>query len=159
MALCASPQYLAEHGAPRRIDELGGHVAIAFRLPTSGRTRPWQFRQRGAPIEIEPAARVRVNDGEGMIAAACLGLGVCQLPDYNMIADELADGRLVELLPACRPEPLPISVVSLPGRVLPARVRVAIEALESLRRSGPPAARPCAVAAGESRRAPTRATL
>jgi len=128
MALCASPAYLAEHGVPRRIADLERHAAVVFRMPTSGRNRPWQLRQRGTAVEIEPRSRVRVNDGEGLIAALCAGLGLGQIPDY-MVADELRDGRLVEVLKGCRPEPAPISLVWPSGRLLPARVRVAIEAL------------------------------
>jgi LysR family transcriptional regulator for bpeEF and oprC len=130
--LCASPAYLQQRGTPRRIEELAGHAAVLFRQPTSGRNRPWRFRQRGTPVEMNPPARVRVNDGEGMIEAAKLGLGLCQLPD-NMVQGELARGELVEVLPACRPEAEPISVVYPSGRLLPARVKAAIEALETLR--------------------------
>jgi LysR family transcriptional regulator, regulator for bpeEF and oprC len=130
--LCASPAYLQQRGTPRRIEELAGHAAVLFRQPTSGRNRPWRFRQRGTPVEMNPPARVRVNDGEGMIEAAKLGLGLCQLPD-NMVQGELARGELVEVLPACRPEAEPISVVYPSGRLLPSRVKAAIEALETLR--------------------------
>ncbi len=132
MALCASPQYLAEHGEPRRIDELGAHAAVAFRMPTSGRQRPWQLRQGGREVELQPAHRVQVNDGEGLVAAVCLGLGLCQFPDY-MVADELASGALVEVLPDCRPAPLPISAVVPSGRLLPPRVKLLLDTLESLR--------------------------
>lgn len=132
IVLCASPAYLAAHGAPRRIEDLSAHPAVLFRQPTSGRTRPWQFRQRGTPVEMNPVARVRVNDGQGMIEAAKLGLGLCQVPD-NMVEGELARGELVELLPSCRPEAEPISVVYPSGRLLPSRVKAAIEALETLR--------------------------
>jgi len=131
MALCSSPAYLAEHGTPRRVADLERHVAVLFRMPTSGRNRPWQLRQRGAAVEFEPRSRVRVNDGEGLIAALCAGLGVGQIPDY-MVTDELRDGRLVEVLKGCRPEPAPISLVWPSGRLLPARVRVAIGALASI---------------------------
>lgn len=135
MVLCASPGYLAEHGTPRRLDELERHVAVVFRLPSSGRNRPWQFRQRGEAIELQPGSRVRLNDGEAIVAALSLGLGLGQLPDY-MVEDELADGRLVEVLPSLRPEALPVSLVWPSGRLLPARVRVAIEALSDLRGRG-----------------------
>jgi len=135
LVLCASPAYLAARGTPRRIEDLAAHSALVFRLPTSGRNRPWQFRQRGKAVDFEPLARVRLNDGEGLVQGVALGLGVCQLPDY-MVAEELADGRLVELLPTCRPEPLPISVVYPSGRLLPARVRAAIAAMDALRQRG-----------------------
>ena len=132
MVLCASPQYLAERGTPRRVDELAGHAAVAFRMPSSGRPRPWQLRAGGRTVELHPAYRVQVNDGEGLAAAVCEGLGLCQFPDY-MVADELGRGALVEVLPDCRPEPLPISAVVPSGRLLPPRVKLLLEGLEGLR--------------------------
>jgi LysR family transcriptional regulator for bpeEF and oprC len=132
LVLCASPAYLAAHGMPRRVEELAGHAAIVFRLPTSGRDRPWQLRQRGSEVVLTPRARLRVDDGEGLVEALKLGMGLCQLPDM-MVRAELERGDLVELLPSCRPEPMPIHIVYPSGRLLPQRVRVAIEALEALR--------------------------
>jgi LysR family transcriptional regulator, regulator for bpeEF and oprC len=133
MVLCASPLYLAERGTPRTVDDLKAHAAVVFRLPTSGRNRPWQLRQRERPVELHPAAAVRINDGEGMVAAACLGLGLVQLPDH-MVAAELQRGDLIEVLPSCRPEAAPISAVYPSGRLVPARVRVLLEALKPLGR-------------------------
>ncbi|MEK8051183.1 LysR family transcriptional regulator [Ideonella sp. DXS22W] len=132
LVLCASPAYLARRGTPRRIEDLGGHAAIVFRLPTSGRDRPWQLRQRGQPVTLQPAPQVRVNETEGLLAAVKLGLGICQLPDM-LAQQELARGELVELLPSCRPESMPIHVIYPSGRLLPARVSAAIEALTVLR--------------------------
>lgn len=105
---------------------------MLFRQPTSGRSRAWTFRRRGEPVEVHPISRVRVNDGEGMVAATLCGLGICQVPEV-MVADLLADGRLSELLPGFRPEPAPISLVWAAARVMPARVRVAIDALVAMR--------------------------
>jgi LysR family transcriptional regulator for bpeEF and oprC len=132
LVLCASPAYLAARGTPRRVEDLAGHAAIVFRLPTSGRNRPWQLRQRGTEVELAPRAHMRVDDGEGLVEALKLGMGVCQLPDM-MVQAELERGELIELLPSCRPEPMPIHIVYPSGRLVPERVRVAIEALDGLR--------------------------
>lgn len=137
LVLCASPAYLSRFGTPRRVEELSAHAAVIFRMPGSGRSRAWQFRVRGAPVELHPAARIWVNDGEGLVEATQLGLGLCQLPDY-LVDRQIADGSLVELLPSCRPQPLPISVVYPSGRLVPARVRAAIDALEPLRERARP---------------------
>lgn len=138
MVLCASPRYVDEHGAPRRLEDLHRHAAVVFRMPTSGRNRPWQFARRGGEtVEINPASRVRINDGQGIVVALCEGMGICQVPEY-MIADELATGRLVELLPRLRPPALPISVVYPSARLVPARVRVAVELLGAMGGSAPP---------------------
>lgn len=132
LVLCAAPAYLAANGAPRRIDELARHKAIAFRLPTTGRQRAWQFRQNGLPVELLPDPAIFLNDTESLCDAMINGAGVCQLPD-NVVEAELNRGELVELLPSCRPPPMPISLVHQSGRLLPARVRAAIDALDALR--------------------------
>lgn len=133
MVLVASPDYLRERGTPTRVDHLAGHEAVLFRMPSSGRDRAWQLRQRGKAIEIHPASRIRLNDGEGLLEAVRLGLGVAQLPEY-FVRDEIARGELVEVLPQCRPAPLPISIVYPGARLVPQRVRVLLEELEALRR-------------------------
>jgi len=131
LVIVASPDYLSEQGAPTRIEDLARHSAIVFRMPTSGRHRPWQVRQGRRQVELQPEPRTLVNDGEGMVAAAVMGLGLAQIPDY-MASDELACGRLVEVMPSHRPTPMPISAVTPSSRLMPPRVKVALEALEAL---------------------------
>lgn len=131
LLLCASPGYLREHGVPRTIDDLARHQAVVHRLPTSGRLRSWVFASGGTRRELDPRSRVQVNDGEGTVHGACLGLGLVQVPDY-MVADEIASGRLVEVLSSCRAPAEPISVVYPSGRLVPPRVRVVIDALLTL---------------------------
>lgn len=132
LVLCASAEYLARRGTPRRLEELEAHDAIVFRLPNTGRDRPWQFRQRGSSMNIQPRPKARVSETNGLLEALLLGMGICQVPDY-LVAAPVASGQLVELLPSHKPPPLPINIVHPSGRLLPSRVRAAIEALETLR--------------------------
>jgi DNA-binding transcriptional LysR family regulator len=132
LIVVASPAYLAERGTPRRITDVPRHDVIVFRQPSSGRPRPWQLRQGGRAVELQPEPRAQVNDGEGMVAAAAMGLGLAQIPDY-MASDELARGAVVEVLASLRPAAMPISVVMPSSRLLPPRVRVVVDALETLR--------------------------
>ncbi|MCC2676635.1 MAG: LysR family transcriptional regulator [Ramlibacter sp.] len=132
MVLVASPAYLAARGTPRRLDQLAAHSALLFRMPSTGKDRPWQFRQRGNPVELHPQSRVRINDGEGLVEATRLGLGLAQLPEH-FVRDELARGDLVEVLPAARPAPLPVSIVYPGARLLPLRVRLLLEEQDTLR--------------------------
>ena len=132
LVMVASPQYLEAHGTPRRIQELAAHRAVAFRMPSSGRSRPWQLRQGRRTIEMQPAQSVQVSDTEALGVAAVLGMGLAQLPDY-VVREPLARGQLVAVLPACQPAPMPISAIVPSGRLLPPRVRVLLDALESLR--------------------------
>ncbi len=137
LVLVASPSYLQLRGTPQGIEDLAAHAAVVFRMPSSGRLRPWQLREARRVVELHPAQRVQVNDGDGMVAAARQGLGLMQIPDY-MVDDELADGSLVEVLAARRPPPMPISAVLPSARLVPPRVRLLLDALQGLRerRSG-----------------------
>ncbi len=132
LLMVASPAYLQAHGTPLRIEDLAAHKAVAFRMPSSGRSRPWQLRQGRRIVELHPVHTVQVSDTEALGSAALLGFGLCQLPDY-IVADELARGELIALLPGCQPAPMPISAVVPSGRLLPPRVRVLLDALEVLR--------------------------
>jgi LysR family transcriptional regulator, regulator for bpeEF and oprC len=132
LVMVASPAYLQAKGTPRRLEELAGHRAVAFRMPGSGRSRPWQLRQGRRVVELHPVHSLQITDTEGLGTATRLGMGLCQLPDY-IVQDELARGELVEVLPACRPPPMPISAVVPSGRLVPPRVRVLLDALKVLR--------------------------
>jgi len=52
-----------------------------------------------------------------------------------MAADEIAAGRLVEVLAGNRPAPMPIHAVMPANRLVPARVRVLLDALAELGRN------------------------
>lgn len=129
LLLFAAPSYLSRTGTPRSLDGLRSHTAVLFRVPSTGRDRPWHFRVRGRGVTFLPSSRVRVDDGEAIVSAAALGLGIGQVPHY-MVARELAAGTLVELLPSLRPSPMPIWAVMPSGRMLPARVRALLDLLE-----------------------------
>lgn len=131
LKLCASPAYIERHGRPRTVAELASHAAVTFRMPSTGRDRPWQFSRRGEVISLPMQSRVRIGDGEAMVQAAINGMGLIQVPDY-IAEDALARGELVELLPTMRPPPMPISAVYPSQRLLPPRVRVVVDALVEL---------------------------
>jgi DNA-binding transcriptional LysR family regulator len=128
LVVCASPRYLAERGVPERPADLDGHDRMIFRLPSSGRPRPWQFREGRRGVEIEPRGRVVFDDGDAMVSAALCGLGLMQGPDY-IVEEELRRGRLVEVLAAYRPPALPISLVFAAARRHVPRLRVLVEML------------------------------
>jgi DNA-binding transcriptional LysR family regulator len=132
LVMVATTQYLQAHGTPRRLEDLAGHKAVTFRMPSTGRSRPWQLRQGRRTVETLPPQSVQVSDTEALGTAALLGLGLTQLPDY-IVDDAIARGDLVPVLQNHQPAPMPISAVVPSGRLIPPRVRVLLEALESLR--------------------------
>lgn len=128
LVTCASPGYLRRHGTPRVPAELGGHDCLLFRIPSSGRDWVWRFRSAGREVVVRPDSTLRLGDGEALVSAAVAGLGIVHVPDY-MAAPDLSRGRLVEILTAFRPPPLPISVVYPRQREAPLRLRALIDIL------------------------------
>jgi len=132
---CASPAYIAKHGEPSSPDSLTRHVCLLFRLPSSGRDRPWQFRIGRRQHSLTPESGVRLGEGEALVEAAATGLGLIQAPD-NIVRDAVAAGRLVEVLQRFRPAPLPISLIYPTQRHVPLRVRALATALSERQQSG-----------------------
>lgn len=108
---CASPAYLARHGTPRAVDELAGHWAVDYAPPTAGRPAPWEIAgPQGAAATLALPSRVAANHVETYIACALAGLGLIQIPAYD-VRQHLAAGELVEVLPGARPPPMPVHVL------------------------------------------------
>ncbi|MBM3490853.1 MAG: LysR family transcriptional regulator [Alphaproteobacteria bacterium] len=135
----ASPAYLARNGRPESPDELSAHTCLLFRLPSSGRDRPWQFRLGKRDYSLQLESGMRLGDGDALVLAAAAGLGLVQVPKF-MAEQEVNRGKLVEVLPRYRPAPLPISLVYPGHRHVPLRVRALADALAGLHRpAGTPA--------------------
>ena len=127
MAVCAAPGYLAEHGSPETLDDLGAHRAVVY--SRAGRVRNWQFPQpAGGMREAMPPSRLYFDDLEAIADATASGHGLAWLPCW-LIRDRLRAGSLVPLLKA---EPrLIIRIHALWQETphLPLRIRLAIDAL------------------------------
>ena len=123
---CASPAYLRAHGTPRSLADLEGHRMIGFVSSATGRVLPLEFMVGGKPKNILLPTSLTVTGGETAIALAKRGLGLIQSPRYSL-ADDLAAGRLVEVLPKSPPSPTPLSLLYPANRGLSPRVRVFID--------------------------------
>jgi DNA-binding transcriptional LysR family regulator len=108
--LVASPQYVKQRGTPRSPDELNRHELIAFENLESA--NEWRFGERERPVRIQP--RLILNSADAVIAAAEQGAGIARTLSYQA-ADAVLAGRLVLLLGAFAPPPVPVSVI-YPGR-------------------------------------------
>jgi DNA-binding transcriptional LysR family regulator len=128
--LFGAPAYLRRAGTPRNVAALSKHTAVLFRVPSTGKLRPWQLRSRGREVTVLPRSRICVDDGDAIVRAAILGMGIGQVPHY-MVVEALNRGELVELLPTSRPARMPISAVMPTARLVPARVRVFLELVAS----------------------------
>ncbi len=107
---CASPGYLQAHGRPQTPDDLGGHWAVNFISPVSGRVEDWEIVIDGEPRQIAMPARVTVDNAEAYIACCIAGLGLIQVPAFD-VREHIDAGRLVEVLPDHPAAPMPLSIV------------------------------------------------
>lgn len=124
--LVAAPDYFRVHGVPQNPDDLAQHQCIRdSNMRSDG---AWPLHDNGAPQRVTPRGRFTVNSLTAARDLALAGEGIAYCPDY-LVADALADGRLVAL-PAqfCGP-PLPINAVHLPARQLARRTRALIDHL------------------------------
>lgn len=133
LVMCASPRYLARHRAPKSPADIGEHDVIAFRMPGSGRDRPLEFRVGGAVTTVKFTPRLWLSHGESLVNAMLADCGLAQVPLF-MAEEALAEGRLVEVLPACRPDPLEVNLVTSGGRQMLPRLKVFLDELR--RRTG-----------------------
>lgn len=131
VCLVASPAYLQRAGAPRDLDELARHACLPFILPSSGRQAPWLLRADGQDIDWLAPARMQVADDVlGVVSLAQNGLGICQT--YRFVAAErLANGQLVEVLPALGGRSRPFTLIYPPHRRMSAASRALIDCLPS----------------------------
>jgi len=136
LIVVGSPRYLAANGRPASPAALAAHRCLVFRMPTSGRPRPWEFRVDGRPLSLAPATRVTMNDGEALVLAAVEHLGLLQVPAY-MAEDEIRTGKLVEVMKSCRPPAMPLSLVYPSSRQMTPRLAVLVAALTGVKRTRP----------------------
>jgi DNA-binding transcriptional LysR family regulator len=120
MRLCATPQYLAEHGTPRHPDELAAHRVIAY-SNWSGRDE-WPFTGPQGPLSVRTRAKVYSNNGDTCRAIALNHGGVLLQPSF-LLADDLRRGDLLELMPEYRSVELGVYVVYPTRKQLPLKVR------------------------------------
>lgn len=120
----ASPEYLAAIGSPRTAKDLRKHRCLTGfargELPQS----EWPVG-RGV---MHVNGSFSSNDLVLVREAAVRGLGVALLPNF-LVADQLADGSLVHVLPGVLGTQIRLAVVYLEREFLPPHVRAFVETL------------------------------
>ena len=128
LATVASPALLAGRDAPNHPDDLGALPLLAL----SVLAQPLQARFSDGTAEVTPRlqARLSFNTASALRMAALAGGGFALLPDY-LVADDLAAGRLVRLLPGWQLPEGGIHAVYPAARQPPRKTRVLIDALKA----------------------------
>ncbi|XXR53114.1 LysR family transcriptional regulator [Sorangium sp. So ce381] len=131
---CASPAYLARHGAPRRPSDIEKHPCVLMRDPSTGSPFAWEFVRGKKVVRVSASGQLMVN-GVGPLLAACLaGQGIAQVLELYT-RELLADGRLVQVLPEWAEETYPLYAYHHAAQLMSAKVRAFLEFVVALTRA------------------------
>lgn len=130
----ASPAYLARFGTPQSPADLAGHQGVLFASPTTGRVEDWEWEEAGVSRRTVVPGRVTVNSAEAQIACCLAGLGLIQIPAYDVRA-YLSAGELAEVMPGQVAAPLPVTLLHPDRHHVPARLRVFMDWMTELLRA------------------------
>ena len=133
--VAASPAYLARRGTPRAPEELRAHDCLHY--TNVSRAAEWRFRGPRGPVSVPTAGSVEANHGLVLLEAAVAGVGIGMFPEF-MVASDLREGRLVELLAShALPRRTTIHALFARSRPVPPKVRVFVDHLAArLREAG-----------------------
>ncbi|MCA8888615.1 MAG: LysR family transcriptional regulator [Parvularculaceae bacterium] len=130
--LVASSDLLKELTPPENPIELSGFPGIAVEhvgAPSETATQVWTLLDKeGATVEIPFTPRLASDDLPAVRAAALAGVGVVQMPNL-MANDDIAQGRLVELLPEWTSPNIAVNAIFPPRRGMLPSVRALIDHL------------------------------
>ena len=145
--LVAAPAYLARRGVPASVAQLARHNCLVHSLKSP--TSIWRFSGPAGSASVRVRGTLFSNFGEALKEAAVLGCGIALHP-YYMVSTELAEKKLVAVLPRWEPEAYEISVIYSSRQNLPARVRRFVEFLKEWAQARPdwPARGSAAASAG-----------
>ncbi|MGI9402519.1 MAG: LysR family transcriptional regulator [Rhizobiaceae bacterium] len=123
--LCASPEFVAQHGMPTSPRELGRFPAI---IDTNWKGRNnWVFLDDdGKEITVQVNSTISVNSPEVAKRAAIAGLGITMVPEFS-VEGEIRDGRLLSLMEDRFPSGGGVFAVYPHRRHVPAKVRVFVD--------------------------------
>jgi DNA-binding transcriptional LysR family regulator len=125
--VCASPEYVAKHGAPQTPDDIRSHPCIAYAYSASA--DEWRLLDKDGKLHTVPVTNIfHTNNGETASAAALAGLGLFLQPTF-LIGDLLRQGRLVRLLPDYHAPETDVLAVYPSRRYVSAKVRVMVDFL------------------------------
>lgn len=120
--LYASPGYLKRSGTPLTPEELEQHECLGILRAAS-----WTLGDGTRSVTVQAAGRFNLNSVGMIRRLATLDMGVILMPE-EIVADEVAAGKLVGILPGWHGTPTTVYAVT-ETRLLPAKTQRFIEFL------------------------------
>ena len=129
--VCASPDYLARHPAPRTPTDLAAH-SLVF-CSADSRMLEWRFEHQGSSRNVALKPVLRCTTQSAAIDATLRGAGLACCLNFQ-VHEHLQAGRLQPVLEGFEPDSIPVHLVYREGRRASARVRSFVDyAVERMR--------------------------
>jgi DNA-binding transcriptional LysR family regulator len=127
--VCASPDYLARAGRPAKPAELAHHTCLIHANVTPN-DRIWRFESAAGPVSVKVEGAFFSNSALALRKALLAGIGIALIPGYT-VADDLASGALVTVLPRFKVAPRPLLAVFPRSKAVPQKIEVFVEFLRA----------------------------
>lgn len=125
--VCASPQYLQQHGEPTTLEQLSKHRCLTYSY--LDHPELWHFIDRnGEPVTVKVTKAIQANNGNFSRDAAISGLGIVRQPTF-IAYQAIMKGELIPILKDYHVAEINIYAIYPPTRHLSQRVRQFIDFL------------------------------
>jgi DNA-binding transcriptional LysR family regulator len=121
-ALCASPEYLRRAGAPAQVGDVNDHDCLV-----NTNDPIWHLRPGGHDVHLKISDPVDSSNSYVTLRKAALAARGLSLLPIRLVAADLADGTLVNVIPDCQVPDRPLYALHSPGGQTPARVRLFLD--------------------------------
>ncbi len=138
--VCASPEYLAQHGSPEKPQHIQDHECILWPLP--GFSTRWRFRDFNKEItEVPVHGHCRISNSYALKQCTLASMGIALL-SRMVVKNELENGRLIHLFPDYEVSATdfdnPAWLVYPSRDYLPLKVKLIVDFLQNKFREEPP---------------------
>lgn len=122
--VCAAPSYFIKKGRPAKPSDLAGHDILGFAHAIE--RMGWAFDGPSGREVVEVRSRFRANSGQALRALALAGMGIVLQP-FDLVGDDIMDGRLVEVFQDYQAVTRPMHIVYPPHRRITPKLRSFID--------------------------------
>ena len=127
--LCASADYLRQHGIPQTLDCLAQHNCLYY---SGFAGKSWHFDdEQGNAVSVAIKGNLSAGISALLCESALAGMGIALVPEQEA-REGLARGQLIRLLPQLKPRRLPIYGLYLSREHQPAGLRLLLDALHEI---------------------------
>ncbi len=129
VVLCATPEYLDEHGRPKHPSDLAGHDTLMPIPPSEQRELSFEPAWGGGPsvvVDLKKTPPLATMHSDTLYAAALAGLGIAGLPSF-IAEDALMEQALERVLPQWRLRTLTLFAAMPTRKHVPMRTRAFVD--------------------------------